>query len=171
YFMVTGFQLYILQDYIGLKGDTVTMVPVLSLISLVGIIITTLIGGPVSDRIGRRKIVVIVAGAVMAISLVFPLIIPSITGMMLFAFVSGLGFGAYQAVDTALMSEVLPSKNDFAKDLGVLNIAATLPQTLAPGLAGLIVFIAGNSYTPLFPIGIVLALLGAFAVMPIKSVR
>ncbi|WP_157480443.1 MFS transporter [Leifsonia sp. Root227] len=171
YFMVTGFQLYILQDYIGLKGDAVTMVPVLSLISLVGIIITTLIGGPVSDRIGRRKIVVIVAGAVMAISLVFPLIIPSITGMMLFAFVSGLGFGAYQAVDTALMSEVLPSKNDFAKDLGVLNIAATLPQTLAPGLAGLIVFIAGNSYTPLFPIGIVLALLGAFAVMPIKSVR
>lgn len=170
YFMVTGFQLYILQTYIGLKADAITMVPVLSLISLVGIIITTLIGGPISDKIGRRKIVVIIAGSVMAISLVFPLVMPTVTGMMLFAFVSGLGFGAYQAVDTALMSEVLPSKDDFAKDLGVLNIAATLPQTLAPGLAGLLVF-AFSSYTPLFPVGIVLALVGAFAVLPIKSVR
>jgi MFS family permease len=170
YFMVTGFQLYILQDYIGLKGQAIPTMPLLGIISLVGIIITTLIGGPVSDKIGRRKIVVIVAGTVMAISLIFPLIMPSLTGMILFSFVSGLGFGAYQAVDTALMSEVLPSKDDFAKDLGVLNIAATLPQTLAPGLAGLLVF-AFSAYTPLFPIGIVLALLGAFAVIPIKSVR
>ena len=38
----------------------------------------------------------------------------------------------FQAVDTALMSEVLPSAKSFAKDLGVVNIAATLPQTLAP---------------------------------------
>lgn len=44
--------------------------------------------------------------------------------------VSGLGFGAFQAVDQALMSEVLPSAA-FGKDLGVVNIAATQPQTLA----------------------------------------
>ena len=69
------------------------------------------------------------------------------------------------------MSEVLPSKDDFAKDLGVLNIAATLPQTLAPGIAGAIIVAFGNTYTALFPIGIVIALLGAFAVLPIKSVR
>ena len=42
----------------------------------------------------------------------------------------------FQAVDTALMSEVLPSAKSFAKDLGVVNIAATLPQTLAPAVAG-----------------------------------
>jgi MFS family permease len=170
YFMVTGFQLFILQEYIGLKDDAVAFVPVLGLVSLVGIIITTLVGGILSDKLGRRKIVVIVAGVVLAASLVFPLVIPTVTGMLLFAFVSGLGFGAYQSVDTALMSEVLPSKGDYAKDLGVLNIAATLPQTLAPGLAGLIVF-AFSSYAPLFPIGIVIALLGSFAVIPIKSVR
>ncbi|WP_434315432.1 MFS transporter [Leifsonia sp. P73] len=171
YFMVTGFQLYILQSYIGLGDQAVALVPVLSLISMVGTIITTLIGGPLSDKLGRRKVVVIVAGCVLALAMVFPLILPTVVGMMLFSFVSGLGFGAFQAVDTALMSEVLPSKDDFAKDLGVLNIAATLPQTLAPGIAGAIVVAFGNVYTPLFPIGIVIALLGAFAVLPIKSVR
>ena len=73
------------------------------------------------------------------------------------------------AVDQALMSEVLPSAKSFAKDLGVVNIAATLPQTLAPGIAGLIVLAFG--YAALFPIAIVLGLLGAFAIFPIKSTR
>ena len=170
YFMVTGYQLFILRDYVGLGDKAGAFVPVLSLISMAGTIITTLIGGPLSDKLGRRKVVVIVAGTVMALSMVFPLIFPSLVGMMLFSFVAGLGFGAFQAVDTALMSEVLPSKNDFAKDLGVLNIAATLPQTLAPGIASIVILSLGG-YAALFPIGIVIALLGAFAVLPIKSVR
>ncbi len=170
YFMVTGYQLFILQDYIGLKDKAVTVVPILGLVSLVGIIISTLIAGPLSDRLGRRRIVAVVAGVILALSLAFPLVLPTVTGMLLFSFVSGLGFGAYMGVDAALMSEVLPSKDDFAKDLGVLNIAATLPQVLAPGVAGLIVVAAGG-YAVLFPIGIVIALLGAFAVIPIKSVK
>ena len=58
---------------------------------------------------------------------------------MLMTFISGFGFGMFQAVDTALMSQVLPSAKSFAKDLGVVNIAATLPQTLAPAVAGVIV--------------------------------
>ncbi len=68
---------------------------------------------------------------------------------MLMTFISGFGFGMFQAVDTALMSQVLPSAKSFAKDLGVVNIAATLPQTLAPGVAGAIVLIFG--YVGLFP--------------------
>lgn len=51
----------------------------------------------------------------------------------------------------------------------VANLAATLPQTLAPGVAGAIVLSFG--YAGLFPIGIVLSVLGAFAVWPIKGVR
>ena len=47
------------------------------------------------------------------------------------------------------------------------NIAATLPQTLAPGIAGAIVL--GFGYGALFPIGIVLSILGAFCVWFIKA--
>ena len=57
----------------------------------------------------------------------------------------------------------------FAKDPGVVNIAATLPQTLAPGVAGAIVLAYG--YAALFPVAIVLGILGACAIWPIKSVR
>jgi MFS family permease len=170
YFLVSGYQLYILQDYIGLKSHAVAYVPLLGIISLVGIVVATVIAGPLSDRLGRRRIVAVVAGVIMAAALAIPLVLPTITGMMIYSLVVGLGFGAYQSVDTALMSEVLPSKNDFAKDLGVLNIAATLPQTIGPAAAGLIVVSFGG-YAALFPVGIVVALAGAFAVLPIKSVR
>jgi len=170
YFLVTGYQLYILQDYIGLGDKAVTVVPLLGIISLVGILLSTAVGGPLSDKLGRRKVLAVIAGCVLAVAMLIPWLLPTLTGMMIFSFVAGLGFGCYQAVDTALMSEVLPSKSDFAKDLGVLNIAATLPQTIAPAAAGLIVVFFGG-YVTLFPIGIVIALAGAFAVLPIKSVR
>ena len=169
YFTVTGYQLYILQDYIGLGDDAISFVPVLGIISLVGILVSTGIAGPLSDRLRRRKVFVVIASMVMGAAMIVPLLLPTATGMIAFTALCGLGFGAYMAVDAALMSEVLPTDGTYAKDLGVLNIAATLPQTLGPFLSGAIVVFAG--YQALFPVGLVLAALGALAIIPIKSVK
>ena len=169
YFAVTGYQLYILQDYIGLGDDAVATIPTLGVLSLAGMIVTMGFSGPLSDRLGRRKVFVIVASIVMGAAFVVPWVWPTLPGMMLFTVIAGLGFGCYMAADGALMSEVLPSDSTYAKDLGVLNIAATLPQTVGPFLSGAIVVLLG--YQALFPVGIVLALLGALAIVPIKSVR
>lgn len=169
YYLVSGYQLYILADYIGLNDDAAAAVPAIGGVSLVGIMISMPVAGPLSDKLGRRRIIAVIAGCVMAASLLIPLLLPTMTGMLIFAFMNGIGFGAYMSVDTALMSEVLPSKQDFGKDLGVLNIAATLPQTLGPAIAGVIVLIFG--YSALFPIGAAIALAGALAVIPIKSVH
>ena len=54
---------------------------------------------------------------------------------------------------------MLPSRDDAGRDLGVLDIAATLPQTIAPAVAAL------------YPAGIVIALVGAGAVLPSRAVR
>ncbi|AMB60004.1 MFS transporter [Microterricola viridarii] len=170
YFAVTGYQLYILQDYIGLGDNAVAMIPLFGIVNLAAILVSTLVSGPLSDKLGRRKVFVFASSILVGVALVFPMVAPSFTGWMLFTVVAGLGFGCFQAVDTALMSEVLPSAKSFAKDLGVVNIAATLPQTLAPAVAGAIVLASGG-YVALFPIGIVLSILGAFAVWAIKSVR
>ena len=169
YFIISGYQLYILQDYIGLGKGAVALIPVLGLISLASIVISTSVAGPLSDKIGRRKPFVIAASVVMGVAFFVPVFMPSVTGMIIYTALTGIGFGSYQAVDSALMSELLPSKDSFAKDLGVLNIAATLPQTIAPVLGGAVVLSLG--YVALFPIGLVLAVLGAAAIIPIKSVR
>lgn len=169
YFAVVGYNLYLLSDYIGLGKDAVGLVPVLGLLSLAGMIPTILIAGPLSDRLGRRKIFVFISSVVVGVALVFPWVMPTTTGMMIMSLVAGLGFGAFQSVDQALMTEVLPSADSYAKDLGVVNIAATLPQTLAPAVGGAIALTFG--YAGLFPVGIVLSVVGAFAVFMIKAVK
>lgn len=168
YFAVTGYQLYLLQYYFGVESPE-TVIPVLGLLSLVGIIISTLVSGPLSDRVGRRKPFVFGSALFVSLAFLLPWMWQDVTAWMIMTFVAGFGFGMFQAVDTALISEVLPSAKSFAKDLGVVNIAATLPQTLAPGVAGAIVLVFG--YAGLFPVAIVLGILGALAIWPIKAVR
>jgi hypothetical protein len=62
------------------------------------------------------------------------------------------------------------SKEEFAKHLGVINIAQVLPQALAPGVAGALVVLSGG-YWILFPAALLLSILGGLAVLPIRSVR
>jgi MFS family permease len=171
YFMVSGYQLYILTDFIGLgsKG-ALAAIPLFGLASLVGIITSIVVAGPLSDRVGRRKPFIFASAVLVGLALIIPMVSPTFAGWLIFSVVSGLGFGAFQSVDQALMSEVLPSASSFGKDLGVVNIAATLPQAVAPAVAGFIILTFGG-YIALFPIGIVLSILGAFAVWFIKSVR
>ena len=45
--------------------------------------------------------------------------------------VFGPGYGAYQAVDWALASDVLPSQDDYANDMGVWLVAFPFPQVIA----------------------------------------
>lgn len=106
----------------------------------------------------------------MAIALVIPMVSHTYGAWLLLSAIAGVGFGAFSAVDQALMADVLPSASSYAKDLGVVNIAATLPQVIAPAVAGAVILLFGG-YLALFPIGIVLSVLGAFAVWFIKGVR
>ncbi|WP_051389020.1 MFS transporter [Arthrobacter sp. 35W] len=169
YFVVIGYKLYILQDYLGLGQDAIGLIPALGLISLAGLLVSTLAAGRLSDRMERRKPFVFASGLIVATALFIPLVLPTVAGMLIMAGLAGFGFGCFQAVDAALISEVLPSDRSFAKDLGVVNIAVTLPQILAPAVAGAIVLAFG--YAPLFPIGAAIGVLGALAVIPIKSVK
>ncbi|WP_433063676.1 MFS transporter [Dactylosporangium sp. CS-033363] len=169
YFLVTNYQLYILQDYIGLGDDAVSFVPVVGVATLLATLVATAVSGPLSDRAARRKPFIYAGAVLCAAGLLGPWLLPTKAGMVLFAVVTGLGFGLFQSVDTALVSEVLPAREDFAKDLGVVNIAATLPQVMAPAVAGAVVVAAG--YSALFPAAIALMLLGGLAVAPIKAVR
>ena len=170
YYLVSSFGLYILQDYIGLGKDAVRYVPVIGAFVLVGIVISTIIAGPLSDKLGRRKVFIFIASAFLAASILTPFVWPTLPGMFAFAFLSGFGFGAYQAVDYALVTQVLPSQQGAGRDLGIINISATLPQTFGAAAAGLIVTFFGG-FSALFPIAAAIVIVGALAIIPIRSVR
>ncbi|MFJ6415800.1 MFS transporter [Paeniglutamicibacter sp. NPDC091659] len=133
------------------------------------VIISAVIFGPMSDKSGKRKVYVIFSSIVVACSALIIAVFQTFPGAVAGAAVLGLGFGAYLAVDFALLTQVLPSSRARAKDMGVINIANSLPQVIAPALAFFAVTVIG-SYSALFVVAACIGLVGAFLVRNIRSV-
>ncbi|MFE4198659.1 MFS transporter [Paenarthrobacter sp. NPDC056912] len=172
YFLVITFQLYILTDYIGLPlPDANAAIGLLSLAGLGSTLLSVSVGGWWSDKIGRRKVFVYAAAVFMVLGLLFPIVMPNMTGMIIMSVINGFGIGLYMSCDTALMTEVLPGGGNAAgKDLGILNIANNIPQALSPVVAGLLVGSVGG-YASLFMAGMVSAAIAGLVLIPIKTVR
>lgn len=85
-----------------------------------------------------------------------PWIMPSVTGMYLYAGIAGFGYGVYSAIDQALNVDVLPNKEEAGKGLGILNLATTLGQAVGPTITSVVKTTTGT-YTPAFAISIVMA--------------
>ena len=170
YQMITVYQLLIFQKYVGLDdvaagAAMATMSVIIMIVSLGG----SIVAGPISDFIGRRKLPVVAASVLFAIGMAMPWIMPTTMGMFLYAGIAGLGYGIYSSVDQALNVDVLPNKEEAGKDLGILNLATTLGQMLGPVLMSVITMTLG--YAAAFPISIVFALLGCVFIMMIKGVK
>jgi MFS family permease len=171
FWSVSSFQLYILDDYIGLGLKKANAVfPIVTAVLAITIIIALVPTGIISDRIGRRKPFVIVASIIVGAGALVPIFLPTVTGAIVSIGIIGLGVGTYLAVDQALMTQVLPNASTSAgKDLGILNIAQAGGQVISPLLASLVIGLGG--YPTLYIFAAVAALLAGLAVIPIKSVR
>jgi MFS family permease len=132
------------------------------------VIVTAIVGGMISDRIGKRKMIVTISGALMGVAAVLLTFVETWDAAMLAAVLFGAGFGAYLAVDQALITQVLPQAKDRAKDLGIINIAIVGPAALAGAIAALLVGVGG--YPALFGATAVVAVIGSVLVWKIKSV-
>ena len=160
--------LFFLRDVIH-HEDPAAGVLVLTGIYAVMVMITAVAAGPWSDRVGRRKPFVIASSATIAMAGAIMAFFPVWPGALAGAAVLGIGFGAYLAVDFALLTQVLPFAVSRGKDMGVINVANSLPQVVAPGLALLAVAYWGG-YRTLFLTAAVIGLLGAVFVVKIKGV-
>ncbi|UTT69446.1 MFS transporter [Arthrobacter sp. DNA4] len=160
--------LFFLRDVIH-HGDPATGVLVLTGIYAVMVMITAVVAGPWSDRVGRRKPFVIGSSATIAMAGAIMAFFPVWPGALAGAAVLGIGFGAYLAVDFALLTQVLPFAVSRGKDMGVINVANSLPQVVAPALALLAVNYWGG-YRTLFLTAAAIGLLGAVFVVKIRGV-
>ena len=161
--------LYYLKEAINLTdAEAEDGVFVLTLIFGVCTVVTAIVGGIWSDRLGKRKVFVIASGLVAATALVLLAFVTTWTGAIVGTVVLGIGYGIYTAVDFAMITEVLPKAEDRAKDLGVINIANALPQVLAPVVAGGILGF-GFGYSTLYLVAAAVSVLGSVLVVNIKS--
>jgi MFS family permease len=143
---------------------------------------STLFAGWASDRVGRKRMVYISGSFMAFVGVVFviaPFIVPGMLLQITFgaAAVFGLGFGAYISVDWALVADVLPSEKTYARDMGIWNIALTLPQVLAAVFGGWLlafgVAVGSRSlgYTLLFAFLVLFCALGTVTVRFIRGVK
>lgn len=135
-------------------------------------VIAAVLGGKWSDKIQRRRPFVLGSGVTITAGLVgiafttnFPMFLVMVT-------IVGLGYGLFTPIDLALATQVLPNRKDFAKDIGVYNIGATLPQSLVPFFAPFLLATApGGNYPLIYLVGGALALVGAVTVYRVRSTR
>lgn len=172
--MALLYLLYFLRDRVhysrlfpGQKAEDGLLI--LVLIYTLAVVITAVTGGVISDRSGRRKPLVTVSGLVIAVPAILLAVWPTWPVAMAAAAIMGLGFGVYLSVDQALVTQVLPSAAGRAKDLGIINIANSGPQVIAPALAAPLVSTLGG-YTTLWLSVAAITVAGSAFVWKIRSV-
>ena len=161
---------FLINDLGMPQAEAATGVFVATLANAVGVLSTTFIAGYLSDKLGRRKMFVFIAGIVAIIGLVVIALAPTLAVVIIGQFIIGAGMGAFAAVDLALIADVLPTDEDNGKDLGVVNIAQALPQSLVPVAAPGVIALTGG-YAGLFITGAVVGLLGALSITRVRGVK
>jgi MFS family permease len=175
YQAVVTYLLYILEDHIGLsQAEANRTIARLASITFIALMVASVGSGWLSDRIGRRKPLIFAAALFIAAAVTTPLFAPSIPGMIVYAILIGIGYGAFMSVDLALMTQVLPKRpgaiDSTGKDLGILATAINVPQILSPVLAAALLGATANNYALLFVAAAAFVFVGSFLVLPIRSV-
>lgn len=140
-------------------------------LSTVLIVASGFVGGLLSDQLGSRRRFILAASLILAGGLMIFALWPQWPGPLIGYALYGVGFGLYTTVDAALVAQVLPSRRDAARDLGVMNLTNTLPAVVAPMLALLALGPERSDWPSLMLVSAGAALVGGLLVMAVRHVR
>lgn len=173
----TTFTAFFFADRLGVSITEVS--GVIGTLGAVGVLATTagaLGGGFMSDRFRRRKIFLVIGGAIMAIGMVTMALSTDLPFLFAGSLIVSLGIGLFAAVDMALLLDVLPEKQtDAGRFMGITGFATSIPQAAAPFIASgiLLIGVTGGdkNYSLLFFIAAAFVLFGGLVILRIRSVR
>ncbi len=168
-----AYQPFFLLDALHLNDADVPRLMFRStLVQAAMVVVWSLLSGRLSDRTGLRKPFVMAGSTIQGLGLWLIAFSNSYTMLLFGVALVGMGHGVYEGVDLALVTDVLPDRaRHAAKDLGLLNIANTLPQVIAPLAAPAILQVSRGDYTLLFAVAGSVAMLGSLFLVPLKNVR
>ena len=140
-------------------------------ISTVLSVVAGLVGGHLSDRMGFRKRFVLTGSLILAGAAALMALVPGWPMPVVAQALFGTGVGLYSIIDTALVAEVLPNADDTGRDIGIMNVAVTAAQVLAPLLGLMTLRLLGDDLQIVFGLAGVLALTGGVWILTIRRVR
>lgn len=167
------YNVYLLGSRLGLDEATIGALAATLGIPMVLCGIVGAVGsGLLSDKLKSRKSFLVVSALLLAGGLVLIATMDGLIQYIVGTLLASLAVGAYGAVDQAIALDVIPhQENQNGRYLAIFGLGSALPQALAPFLAAGIVTAAAGAYGAVYFVGAAFAILGAFAVLPIKLQR
>lgn len=166
---IATYNAFFLIDRFGMSTTEVgTTVFSLSLTTVALLALTSVAVGPLSDRLQRQKPFAMAAGVLGAGALVLMALANEMWIVFVAVALLGIAQGLLVSVDTALCVRMLPNSDNAGKDLGVINMANTLPQSVVPFIAPGLLALGG--YPMLYVVLAVVALAGAAAVVRLPEI-
>ena len=165
------FALYFLRDVVGIANPAEATAR-FSIVAVAGMLAMVYPAGRLSDRVGRRPVVV-ASGllAALGIALIF-LFQHSYTLIVLFGGLVGISFGAFMSTNWALATDLV-AKGEEARYLGLTNLAtaggAALARLIGPVIDFFNAHSTGLGYTVMLLACFIYFLLGSLLVMKIKG--
>lgn len=175
--LLVTYKTYFLIDHLGYTTDNVAPVLTTSMFTLaLTLSFTSICGGWISDRIGRRKPFVFAASLIFVAAMVIIAFSTSVTHFVIGVGIAGLGQGLYLSVDYALVAALLPDdRREAAKGMSVYNLSSNIPSTLAPTLAPALLSVGASQATPnyssMYLFAALFSLIGAVVTLMLRGVR
>ena len=172
FYTLLTYLLYYLKDVAGIR-DYANVTAYVVAVTILAASACTVWAGVRSDAIGRR-VLVCAAGLLMGAAALAFLLVRGVVPILLVGVVFGLGYGAYQSVDWALATDVLPDSGGIARDMGFWGLGTTVPQVVAPLIAGAVFLLTPGgpaAYRLIFGLTAVYAVVGSVLVWQVRGVR
>lgn len=171
----TSFSVFFYAQRLGLAvPDVAGVMAITSALSIGTASLGSLGGGWLSDRMGRRKPLIVLGSALFAAGCAvsaFAHDLPVLIGATL---LTSLGIATFSAVGQALSLDVLPNRDTEAgRYMAITLFAQKIPGVLAPLIAPLVLAIGGGeNFLALYLVASALALIGGVTVgAGVRSVR
>ena len=174
FYLVVNFILFYVQFSLGYSAPQKTTGLLLTCM-VVGGLLGGLAIGPRADR-GRKLPLIYATCGVTALGMLGFVTSPAgqLAPACAFALLAGFGFGGFSVVDWSLACNLAP-RSSSALSMGIWNLAAVLPQIIAPGLFGPISDVIEKAWSPaaayrvVFASVIVFLLLGSFRLRNLRE--
>lgn len=168
-FASSTFSTFFLMERFGVSEEELGGVVLkLAVLSIGCVAVASVVAGYLSDMLRRQKPFVVFAAVLAAAALVLMSGARDMALIYVGVAAIGVGLGTFLAVDLALCVRLLPSKDDAGKDLAIINIASSLPQSFVPFAAPAFLLLGG--YQALFLSLAAMSVLGALATFRLPEI-
>lgn len=164
------YTVYLLSSRLGLEPAAIGgLVAVQGGLGIGIAVLGSVVSGAISDRTGRRKPFIVVAGVLLAAGLVTTATLTSIPQFFVGTLLSVFGVGIFGAIDQAIGLDTLPSdQGQNGRFLGIFNLANQLAQGVGPFLAAGVLALFGGAYAVVYVVAAVFAVIGGILILRVK---